>query len=417
MPSDAAVAAADSLASHRLNLQTATSDAVPQTSTSLSERLAAAKPVAWGQADLHQFAWADQPVKGTWLLLDLWGGFAGLCIACLTLGMHFFALSAECDAEARACAAQAMPNIVHIDAVEKLQVRDLRAFIRRRSTRGILLGGGSPCQGNSVLNRTRQGLSEPRSQQPRFLDQLTADIAADPDFAHVEVVSFLENVGSMPPDVRQQYSAWMKSQPVRINAACCGWVQRNRFYWLCSRRRGLEANLRPPTSWSWTPATEDPCCPPELRYTEDGCHPILDPMQVLQQQGKGAMHTFTREFYHPIDRTGQVTPMAADRFHQDHRRFPPGAYEEHSLVWKRDHCRTLEPSERAQAMCVPIAAVTATTGPAEQRRAKQNSLLGNGFHIRSILVILMLLPQLLEAKLIPRNLQPLMGGECTLWGA
>ena len=109
----------------------------------------------------------------------------------------------------------------------------------------ILLGGGSPCQGNSVLNRTRQGLSEPRSQQPRFLDQLTADIAADPDFAHVEVVSFLENVGSMPPDVRQQYSAWMKSQPVRINAACCGWVQRNRFYWLRSRRRGLEANLRP----------------------------------------------------------------------------------------------------------------------------------------------------------------------------
>lgn len=405
-------------ASHRFHVQTATNQAVPQTGTSLSERLAAAKPVAWrGHSDLHQFAWADQPVKGSWLLLDLWGGFAGLCIACLTLGMHFFALSAECDAEARACASQAMPNIVHIDAVEKLQVRDLRAFIRRRSIRGILLGGGSPCQGNSVLNRTRQGLSDPRSQQPRFLAQLTADLAADPEFAHVEVVSFLENVGSMPPDVRHQYSTWMKSQPVRINAACCGWVQRNRLYWLCSRRRGLEANLRPPTSWSWRPPSEGPPAPPELVYTgakpvpprilwEDGYHPMVDPLRVLEEQGKGAMHTFTREFYHPSDRTAQVTPMAAARFHQDHRRFPPGAYEEQSLVWKRDQWRTLEPSERAQAMGVPIAAVAATTGHAEQRRAKQNSLLGNGFHLPSVIVILLMLPQLLEAKLVRQPAAP-----------
>ena len=45
----------------------------------------------------------------------------------------------------------------------------------------------------------------------------------------------------------------------------------------------------------------------------------------MQNEGKGAMHTFTREFYHPVDRVPEVSPAAAERFHADCRRFPPGA--------------------------------------------------------------------------------------------
>eukprot|EP00435_Cladocopium_sp_Y103_P006376 s317_g2.t1 len=209
----------------------------------------------------------------------------------------------------------------------------------------------------------------------------------------------------------------MRSKPVRINAACCGWVQRNRLYWLCSRRRGLEPNLSPPESWTWVEAPASAGSPPELRYHgtkpipatifwEDGYKPLLDPARVVQDHGKGAMHTFTREFYHPDDRARQVTPEAADRFYADHRRFPPGSYEERSLVWKGDDWRQLEPGERAQVMGVPQAATAAIQGPASQRRAKRNSLIGNGFHLPSILVILMMLPQLLEAKLAPAMQSP-----------
>eukprot|EP00435_Cladocopium_sp_Y103_P025477 s1719_g6.t1 len=292
----------------------------PHSSTSLSKRLAAAKPVVRGLSDLPQFAWANLPFKGNWLVLDLWGGFSGLCIACLTLGIHFFALSAESDSEARACSAQAMPNIVHIDAVEKLQVRDLREFLSRRHIRGILLGG-------------------------------------------------------------------------------------------------LAANLTPPESWTWAQHDGPNDAVPELRYVgakpvpprihwEEGFHPMIDPLKVMQSGGNGALHTFTREFFHPADRTSQVTPAAAQRFLDDNRRFPPGAYEEHSLLWKQDLWRTPTPSERAQAMGVPLAAVAAVQGPPELRRAKQNSLLGNGFHIPSILVLLMLLPQLFEAKLLRQPRTP-----------
>eukprot|EP00435_Cladocopium_sp_Y103_P019584 s1435_g4.t1 len=210
-------------AEHCLTVGSTLQDNALGSPAGLSERLAAAKPVVWrGRSDLQQFPWANQPFKGTWLILDLWGGFAGLPIACLTLGVHFYALSAESDPEARACAAQAMPNIVHIDAVEKIQ----------------------------------------------------------------------------------------------------------------------------------------------------------------------------------------ATPAAVERFHADHRRFPPGAYEEHSLLWKGDAWRTLSPAECSQLMGTPHAATAAIQGPPNQRRAKQNSLLCNGFHIPSLLVVLMLLPQLLESKLLPSPPSP-----------
>eukprot|EP00435_Cladocopium_sp_Y103_P012119 s317_g3.t1 len=184
----------------RFVLQACAVDTIPATKTSLSDRIASAKPVVWrGRSDIPQFSWANHSFKGSWLVLDLWGGYSGLCIACLSLGVHFFAVSAESDPEARACASQAMPNIVHLDAVEKLQVRDLRAFFQRRSLQRILIGGGSPCQGNSVLNLARQGLSDLRSQQPKLLAQLVEELTNDPALSHVEVVSFLENVGSAAP--------------------------------------------------------------------------------------------------------------------------------------------------------------------------------------------------------------------------
>ena len=53
-------------------------------------------------------------------------------------------------------------------------------------------------------------------------------------------------------------------------------------------------------------------------------HAPASPQVVLQQAGKGAMHTFTREFYHPEDRVPEVSPEAAERFYADQRRFPPG---------------------------------------------------------------------------------------------
>eukprot|EP00435_Cladocopium_sp_Y103_P042485 s1483_g11.t1 len=84
----------------------------------------------------------------------------------------------------------------------------------------------------------------------------------------------------------------------------------------------------------------------------------------------------------------------------DSRRFPPSAYEEDSLLWKDSEWRQPLPAERAQMMGVPPDSLQVVEGEPALRRQRQNSLLGNGFHIYSIMALFCLLPQLLEAKLV-----------------
>lgn len=87
----------------------------------LSAKLVAAKPITWrGRGDLVQVTWAPV-LRGSWLVLDLWSGVGGLCIALLQMGMHFYGVSAEMDAQARAVASSNMPSLVHCDRVETLR--------------------------------------------------------------------------------------------------------------------------------------------------------------------------------------------------------------------------------------------------------------------------------------------------------
>ena len=373
----------------------------------VAARLTAAKPVSWrGRSDLPQYPWA-KPFRGTWLVIDLWAGVGGLCVALLAMGVHFYALSAESDPEAVQCAAQAMPNIVHVDTVEQVQADMFRGLLQRRQPRGILVGGGSPCQGNSSLNRHRRGLDDPRSQQPLELQRIVQELRALPEAAGLEIVTFLENVASMPAAVRVQYSTWLGCRPICMDAASCGWVRRRRLFWLGSSTKGITAATPPPESWIWAPNEADV---PTLRF--EGKKPVpfqvwwigpylplLDPAQVLRAHGAGAMHPFTREFWHPADRVRDATPAAVDRFHQDHRRFPPAAYEESSLLWSGSTWRTLHPSERCQLMGIPPDLVEPVRGSQARRTQVKNSLIGNGFHIPCIIALMTMLPSVLTTKL------------------
>ena len=223
------------------------------TSSSLASRMRAAKPVTWpGRGDLPQVPWATS-VRGTWLVLDLWSGIAGLCMALLQLGVHFYAVAAESDPVAAKVAGCNMPGLVHTDYVENLRAADFAPFLRRRQVRGVSMGGGSPCQGNSALNTGRKGLQDSRSCQPRELQRLRQEFETLPEMAHVEIVVFLENVASMPAVVQAQYNEWLQGEPVLIDSAGCGWVQRRRLYWLVSRSHTLHAGLRPPDCWDWVP--------------------------------------------------------------------------------------------------------------------------------------------------------------------
>ena len=299
----------------------------------LADRLYGAKPVAWrGRGELPQVPWS-RSARGNWLVLDLWSGMGGLCLALLQCGFHFFAIAAEMDPIAANLCASNMPNVIHVPRVEAITAAALRPFLRRRRIRGILMGGGSPCQGNSSLNLGRRGIDDARSQQPLVMVQLRDDIRALPEAQSLELVSFLENVGSMPDSVEATYSDWMEGRPVLIDAAGCGWAHRRRLYWLVGSRGSVADLGQAPDSWEWLDDDAavtlqyagSKALPPRV-HLDGGFQFMIDPQHVLEEKGKGAMHTFTREFRHPEDRMASVSAPAAERFLCDGKRFPPGAY-------------------------------------------------------------------------------------------
>ena len=303
------------------------------------------------------------------------------------------------------------PNLVAIEDVADVCGQLFIPFLRRRrdTIRGIILGGGSPCQGNSALNSNRQGLSDIRSQQPCHLHRLRQELGALPECAGLEFVDFLENVSSMPAEVQTAYNEWMGSSPILVDAACCGWVQRRRLLWLTVNGVGVSPGCAPPDGWQWkSPDTGKEI--PELQYQgpkpipakvhfEGKFKPLFDPNQVVQSRGKNAMHPFTREFFHPTDRTHKAEPEAVQRFFEDSRRFPPSAYTKLSLVWDQQTWRQPSPQERLQMMGFPAQALASVQGPTTVKRQRQNCIIGNGFHLPMIVALFCLLPSLLEAKL------------------
>ena len=155
------------------------------------------------------------------------------------------------------------------------------------------------------------------------------------------------NVGSMPDDVRKAYTEWLRSEPAMIEAGTMGWVHRRRLYWVSGPLGGLNPLLTLPAAWSWGSSSKSDVpaiqfqgskpIPPRVVW-ESGFQPLINPKEVMAQKGQGAIHTFTREFRHPTDRVGSVSPGAASRFEQDQRRFPPGSYEEGSLAFCVGFC-------------------------------------------------------------------------------
>ena len=378
----------------------------PTTPSEVGKSLAAAKPVSWhGKGDVLQAPWVPT-LRGKWLVLDLWSGIGGLCLALLSLGVTFWALSAECDEEAVQVAKANFPNAVHIHAVEAIDESTLQPFFQRRDVRGVLIGGGSPCQGNSELNSGRQGLLDDRSWQPTEIRRLKALVEKLAPAA--EVLCLLENVASMPPEVLQQYNEWLGFPPVKVCASQCGWTHRNRFYWLGGSKGGITTAMLPPDDWSWEAGQGSGIpvlafkgkkpIPPRV-FFHQGFQPLFDPAQVVQAAGKGAMHPFTREFWHPSDRVRSVSAEAASRFFADSRRFPPSAYEEGSLLWRGPEWRAPYPDERAQMMGWPAQLVEAGNGRTRRSSAMKNSFIGNGFHIPTILAVLCFIPQLLATKI------------------
>ena len=365
-------------------------------------RLAAAKPAHWrGRGELISLPWTP-PLPGPILLIDLWSGYSGAAIALLAMGVKIYVLAAESNPDVVKMADAAIDQMVHVGAVELINAQMVRGIMERRAIHCILVGGGSPCQGNTFLNRKRKGLDDPRSLQPNQLIRIRDELREA--FPRTPVLTFLENVASSPRSVKEEYDRLMGVQPVAINAAIFGWVQRKRLYWAAGPR-GEDVtwnhNVLPAgvtMTWENDRAVvhyDGKPIPRNVR-TRDGFQwNHGKPDQVVRNGGDGAMYPFTREFRHPDEPT-QAAGATVKRWSQDDKRFPVDAYSENNLLWRGDEWRTPSSSERAQLHGVPPAAVRPDDmGGSTEKEAERlaNCAVGNGFHLPSLMIIFMLLLQ------------------------
>ena len=136
---------------------------------------------------------------------------------------------------------------------------------------------------------------------------------------------------------------------------------------------------------------------------EEGYSFKLNPKEVVKAGGKGAISTFTREFPHGDLWQRGASKEARARALSDGSAFPDTAYEEHCLLWKGDKWRTPSPAQRAVIHGIPVSLIS-TIGAKKsekERRRVQNCAVGNGFHVPSLAIIIVLLIQSVCSYCIP----------------
>ena len=385
-----------------------TTSSSPTELSQVPERLEAAKPVSWrGSAgELPQLPF-ECPRKGYYLVIDLWSGTAGLIVALLAMGFRIVVLAVEMDEVLAKAVGRVFPNVVQMAKVEDVKGALFEKVLSRRSFDGIVIGGGSPCQGNSSLNSSRKGLGDPRSWQPVELIRIVAELKpySDP----LPIFTFLENVASMPAQVKSKYSELIGGPPLLIDAKECGWVHRDRAIWVTGPsgtpnpskeyqlpegfqlQRGPDMRIVNVGGKQW----------PQSVSFAGGFKVLFVPQQVAAGSSGRCFHIFTREFHHPTDRVRRASPQAAERFFADARRFPPTAYEDHSLVWRGEEWKQPDPEDRARIHGIPVALIQEIARDDQvpaRKTARQNSAIGNGYHIPSLMLALCILFQLAPAS-------------------
>ena len=143
----------------------------------LGRELELAKAVVWtGAGELIQLPW-HTGIHSTVLCVDMWSGFGGTIMALLALGVRVIAVALETDKSCIEVASKNLQNLVHGGNVEDFDVHSLLPLlVKRNNSSCILIGGGSPCQGNSKCNNNRLSRGDERSHQPewpaRFAEQI-----------------------------------------------------------------------------------------------------------------------------------------------------------------------------------------------------------------------------------------------------
>ena len=271
--------------------------------------------------------------------------------------------------------------------------------------------GGSPCQDISRLNRSRKGLNAPRTQLfaeiPRVAQECR-DLLASLN-THIPVLQLLENVAHGPTEVMTEFCAAMRSRPLIVHGSSFGWVRRTRMFWGGDGHTAMSHDVQSALPKDIAGALSDDDLMhlrwvgkkpwPARVFFQDGFKTCFQPQANI---GTTTDHvgfaTFTQSFEHPRLPDVAASDEACRRYQEGARAYPAFAYEDESLLWKGRDWRQPNAQERATLMGIP-SSILQWAAPEEEdiqhRERVRASLIGNSFHVPSLMVVLMILLQMI----------------------
>ena len=175
----------------------------------------------------------DELVGAKVLVIDLFAGLGGLEVALEKAGVKaHHSIMVEKDVDRRRLLRRKYPGSDFCSDITKFNEGLLKKSIEKvPGLTGIIVGGGSPCQGLSKLSSEREHLLDERSalfyEAVRVMEMVDS-IAQD---RQVWTLKFLENVVPDEEDI-DQMSAALKIHPVLVESGKLSRVRRPRLYWL-----------------------------------------------------------------------------------------------------------------------------------------------------------------------------------------
>ena len=143
----------------------------------VSDRIATTRRCIYrGRGVGLQVPWAI-PTYHLLLVVSLFSGIGTSSMALFLLGAQFIAVHAECEEDAVQCSSRSFPHAVHIRFAQQITGHLFKRVLERRKFAGIIVGGGSPCQPNSWLNKKRRGASDPRCHLARHISRIAGELS------------------------------------------------------------------------------------------------------------------------------------------------------------------------------------------------------------------------------------------------
>ena len=350
-----------------------------------------------GDQDKSQSITASEMVKDERILvIDLFAGIGGLTASLERAGVKFHhALVVESDPDCRRLLRRKVPGSDFCSDVRKVDEKMVRAAIKRvPGLTGIVLGGGSPCQGLSKLSSGREHLLDKRSAlfyEAARIFQMVREISQE---LHLWLVELLENVVPDGEDI-DEMSSTLKLRPIMVESGDLSQVRRPRLYW-------VSPSIGEP---------EDCEVVQGDRFDRVKMKCFGEPLEIVLSEGctwpgkendpELRMPTMTRAIPRskppPCPAGIDTTDAAArERWTADKFRYPPYVYREEFMIQDQEKLlRPMNAEEREVLMgygrgYTKALFKKAASSPEEEQAQEDTrcAALGNAFHVNTVATIL-----------------------------